>query len=182
MDLRDIKEFFRDFFGYIVTFVIIVLVFTFVIAFHPVAGNSMTPTLEEGDITVVSKFYNHLFDIKRNQIAIVKKGSKTYIKRVIGLPGENIYYLNNTLYVNGEKQKELFLSEDLHTNNFMLEDVCTEELCSDGVIPKDYYLVLGDNRVDSIDSRDNEFGLVKKDEIQGIVLFRIWPVNKIKKL
>jgi len=181
MDLRDIKEFCRDCFGYFVTFVIIVLFFTFIIAFHPVAGNSMTPTLEEGDITVVSKFYHHLFDIKRNQIAIVKKESKTYIKRVVGLPGEYIYYLDDSLYVNGNKQEETFLN-NVHTNGFTLEDVCDETMCPNGVIPDDYYLVLGDNRTDSIDSRDSEFGLVNKKEIQGIVLFRMWPVNNMKRL
>ena len=45
MDLRDIKEFLKDFIGYIFAFVIIVIIFTFVVSFHPVAGNSMTPTL-----------------------------------------------------------------------------------------------------------------------------------------
>ena len=111
MDLRDIKEFFRDFMGYIITFAVIVFIFTFVIAFHPIAGNSMTPNLEEGNIVAVNKFYHNLFDMKRNQIVIVKKESKTYIKRIVGLPGERISFKNNVLYVNDQGYKENFLGD-----------------------------------------------------------------------
>ena len=179
MDLRDIKEFFRDFIGYIITFAIIIVIFTFIVAFHPIAGNSMVPTLEEGNIVVVNKFYKHLFDLKRNQIVIVKKDSKTYIKRVIGLPGENIYFKNNTLYINDKGFKEEFLANDVTTYDYKLTDYCGEELCKDGKIPKDYYFVLGDNRNDSKDSRSVSFGLVHKDEIEGIVIFKIWPIKDV---
>lgn len=179
MDLRDIKEFFRDFIGYIITFAIIIVIFTFIVAFHPIAGNSMVPTLEEGNIVVVNKFYKHLFDLKRNQIVIVKKDSKTYIKRVIGLPGENIYFKNNTLYINDKGFKEEFLANDVTTYDYKLTDYCGEELCKDGKIPKDYYFVLGDNRNDSKDSRSVSFGLVHKDEIEGLVIFKMWPIKDV---
>jgi signal peptidase I len=179
MDLRDIKEFFRDFIGYIITFAIIIVIFTFIVAFHPIAGNSMVPTLEEGNIVVVNKFYKHLFDLKRNQIVIVKKDSKTYIKRGIGLPGENIYFKNNTLYINDKGFKEEFLANDVTTYDYKLTDYCGEELCKDGKIPKDYYFVLGDNRNDSKDSRSVSFGLVHKDEIEGLVIFKMWPIKDV---
>ena len=181
MDLRDIKEFFRDFMGYIITAVIIIVIFTFIISFHPIAGNSMTPALEEGEIVIVNKFYPNFFDFKHFQIVIVKKESKTYIKRVIGLPGENVSYYNNILTVNGVEYEEEFLG-NVTTNNFNFDDICDIELCSDGVIPEDYYLVLGDNRNDSMDSRYKKFGLVHKSEIDGLVLFRIWPVNTLGKI
>ena len=147
MDLRDIKEFFRDFMGYIITFAIIIFIFTFVIAFHPIAGNSMTPNLEEGNIVAVNKFYHNLFDMKRNQIVIVKKESKTYIKRIIGLPGERISFKNNVLYVNDQGYKENFLGA-VTTDDFLFEDICNKMACPDSVIPEEYYLVLGDNRKD----------------------------------
>ena len=118
MDLRDIKEFLRDCWSYILTFAIIVFIFTFIVAVHPGAGNSMTPTLEEGNIVLVSKFSHRLFKLKRNQIVIVKKESKTYIKRIVGLPNENISYLNNILYVDGKAYKERFLKEEIITNIF----------------------------------------------------------------
>ena len=180
MDFRDITEFFKDFMGLIIAFVVIVIIFTFVVAFHPVAGNSMTPTLAEGDIVLVSKFSQKIFDLKRNEIVIIKsKNEKTYIKRVIGLPGEKVDYLNGVLYINDKGYKESFLGEDVVTNNFLFEDICSKEDCPDGVIPEDMYLVLGDNRLDSFDSRDPELGLVPLSNVKGTVLMRIWPVNKI---
>ena len=182
MDLRDIKEFFRDCFDYLIWFLGIIIIFTFVIAFHPVAGNSMTSTLEEGDVTLVSKFYHKIFDLERNDIVIIKKGSKTYIKRIIGLPLEKIEYSKNYLYINDHRTKEMFLDDDVFTENFKFEDICDLKKCKDGVIPKDYYLVMGDNRGNSLDSRDNSFGLVSKDEIIGVVMVKVWPINKIKVL
>lgn len=180
MDLRDIKEFIKDFIGYIFAFLIIVMIFTFVVAFHPVAGNSMTPTLAEGDIVMVSKFSHKLFSLKRNEIVIVKSSDeKTYIKRIIGLPGEKVDYLNGVLYIDDKGYKEPFLSDDVITNNFLFEDICSKEKCPNGVIPENMYLVLGDNRIDSFDSRDPELGLVPLSNIKGTVLMRIWPVNKI---
>jgi signal peptidase I len=181
MDLRDIKEFFRDFMGYIITFAVIIFVFTFVVAFHPIAGNSMTPSLEEGNIVAVNKFYPKFFEFKHFQIVIVKKESKTYIKRVIGIPGDNVSYTNNVLNINGQNYKEPFLG-NVTTDDFRFEDICNNELCYDGYIPSDYYLVLGDNRNDSMDSRSKKFGLVHKDEIQGLVLFKMWPMNDLGKI
>lgn len=180
MDLRDIKEFLKDFIGYIFAFVIIVIIFTFVVSFHPVAGNSMTPTLVEGDVVMVSKFSHKLFNLKRNEIIIIKaKDEKTYIKRIIGLPGEKVDYLNGVLYIDGKGYEEPFLQDDVVTGNFLFEDICSLDECPNGVIPEDMYLVLGDNRVDSFDSRDSEFGLVPLSDINGSVLIRVWPINSI---
>ena len=63
----------------------------------------------------------------------------------------------------------------------MFEDICSKEDCPNGVIPDNMYLVLGDNREDSLDSRDSSLGLVPKDNIIGKSLIRIWPLNKISK-
>jgi signal peptidase I len=166
---------------YIITAVIIIVIFTFIISFHPIAGNSMTPSLEEGDIVIVNKFYPSFFDFKHFQIVIVKKESKTYIKRVIGLPGENVSYSNNLLTINDEHFKEPFLG-DVTTDDFNFEDICDLENCPGGVILEDYYLVLGDNRNDSKDSRNVTFGIVHKSEIDGLSIFKIWPINDLGKI
>lgn len=181
MDLRDIKEFFRDFMGYIVTFVIIIFIFTFIVSFHPIAGNSMVPSLEEGNIIMVSKFTHRFFDIKRNKIVILKKDGKTYVKRVVGLPGENIKFVDNVLYIDGKGYNESFLG-NVTTDDFDLKNICDIEMCPDEKIPSDYYFVLGDNRNNSKDSRSVDFGLVHIDEIQGVGVFNIWPVNNIGKI
>ena len=179
MDLREVSEFFRDFSIYLITFLVLIVVLVFIVSFQPIAGNSMYPNLEEGDVVLVSKFSYHIFDIKRNDVVTLKVDGKSYVKRVIGLPGEDIKYLKNVLYINDNPFIESFLSKGTVTSGFTLDDVCKENECPDGKIPSDKYLVLGDNREESLDSRTKSFGLVDKSEITGKVFLKIWPLNEI---
>jgi signal peptidase I len=94
--------------------------------------------------------------------------TKYLIKRVIGLPGEKVEYKDNKLYINDKYIKEKFL-KNITTKNFSVKDMGYD------IIPKNMYLVLGDNRDDSIDSR--AFGLIKKEEIIGKALITIFPFN-----
>lgn len=182
MDLREVTEFFRDFMWYIIAFFVIVIIFVFIVSFQPVAGNSMSPTLEEGQVVLVSKLSYLFSDIQRNEIVVVKKDAKSYIKRVIALPGEKVEYMNGLLYIDGTPYKETFLDESVITSNFLFIDICSENDCPDGVIPEDMYFVLGDNRPESEDSRTPEFGLVKRKEIKGKAFFKIWPLNNMGKV
>jgi len=181
-DFREVTEFIKDTFGYIVVFAVMLFIFTFIIAIAPIAGNSMNPTLSDGDFVVVSKFSYLLSSIKRDDVVIFKDSEKKkYVKRVIGLPGESIDHLDGFLYINDEPYKETLLDAK-KTNNFMFEDICSKEKCPDGVIPEGKYLVLGDNRIDSKDSRDPSIGLVDEEEIFGKILFRLWPFSDFGKV
>ena len=179
MDLREVTEFFRDFMWYIIALVVIVFIFTFVVAFQTVAGNSMDPTLKDGQIVLVSKFSYRFGKVKRNDIVVLHNDGKSYVKRVIGLPSERVEYMDGILYIDGKSYKENFLDEKIVTYNFLFEDICDLEDCPDGVIPENKYLVMGDNRPESQDSRDKSFGLVDKSDIKGKVFFRIWPFGGI---
>ena len=101
---------------------------------------------------------------KRFDIVVVDLEDEKVIKRIIGLPGETIEYRDNTLYVNGKKVKE------------NIKEVDTADYES-GKIPKDSYLVLGDNRRGSYDGR--MFGFVKKSQIEGKTSLTIFPFNRI---
>lgn len=169
MDLRDIKEFLKDALKYIIAIVVILIVAIYVVSFQEVIGPSMNNTLKSGDITVVNKLVFRLRNIKRNEIVSLKKDDKIMVKRIIGLPGEHIEYKDNILYVDGKKISD---SRSSSTKDFKLESIGYD------TIPKDMYLVLGDNRTNSSDSRT--FGLVKKSDIIGKVNIRIYPFNKIK--
>ena len=169
MDLRDIKEFLKDALKYIIAIVVILIVAIYVVSFQEVIGPSMNNTLKSGDITVVNKLVFRLRNIKRNEIVSLKKDDKIMLKRIIGLPGEHIEYKDNILYVDGKKISD---SRSSSTKDFKLESIGYD------TIPKDMYLVLGDNRTNSSDSRT--FGLVKKSDIIGKVNIRIYPFNKIK--
>lgn len=169
MDLRDIKEFLKDALKYIIAIVVILIFAIYVVSFQEVIGPSMNNTLKSGDITVVNKLVFRLRNIKRNEIVSLKKDDKIMVKRIIGLPGEHIEYKDNILYVDGKKIRD---SRSSSTKDFKLESIGYD------TIPKDMYLVLGDNRTNSSDSRT--FGLVKKSDIIGKVNIRIYPFNKIK--
>ena len=170
MDFRDIKEFFKDSLKYIIMIVIILFLVICVVSFHQVMGPSMNKTLSEGDVVLVNKFIYKFRKITRNEIVVLKHDEKLLIKRIVGLPGESVAYNNNILYINGKGYNEKFVSSK--TDDFDIKDLGYEP------IPDDYYLVLGDNRANSMDSRD--FGLVKKSDIVGKASVRIWPLNKIK--
>jgi len=170
MDLRDIKEFIKDSLKYLIVIATVFFIALFVVSFEQVVGPSMKGTLNAGDVTIVNKLVYKFRTIKRNEIVSINQKDKIMVKRVIGLPGEHIEYKDNKLYVNGS----LVLENNIfvETKDFKLEDIGYE------TIPKDMYFVLGDNRTNSSDSR--EFGLVKKDEIIGKIVMRLYPFSKIK--
>lgn len=172
MDWLDIKEFLKDSAKYILTIIVVLFIVVYVVSVQQIIGPSMQPTLNNGDIVLLNKFQYRLFDVKRNQIiALNYKDTKYMVKRVIGLPGEKIEFKDNILYINDKAFNEPFI-KDVKTNDFSLADLGYD------VIPQDMYLVLGDNRENSMDGRD--FGLIKKKDIIGKASIRIWPLNNIK--
>ena len=172
MDWLSIREFIIDFVKLIIVIIVILFLMIYVISVTQVVGNSMASTLENGDVLVLNKFKYRFFDVKRGDIISLEYADTKYlIKRVIGLPNDTVSIKDNTLYINGEVYIENYLDEDLVYDDFELTSLGYER------IPEDMYLVLGDNREDSLDSR--EIGLISKDEIIGKVSFRIWPLNKL---
>ncbi len=173
MDWLDIKEFLKDIAKYFVIIVIILFIITFIFGITSVVGSSMSPTLNDGEVLILNKFKYRFSDIKREDIISLRYADTKYlIKRVIGLPGEKVEIINNKLYINGIEYVEDYLSKELNYQDFKLSDLNYTE------IPEDMYLVLGDNRENSLDSR--KIGLIKKEDIVGKISFRFWPINKLK--
>ncbi len=158
---------------FITIIILIIFVRFFILSVNEVVNISMMPTLEDGDIVVVdNKIYN-LTGLDRFDIVIFKyqisSEEKFLIKRVVGLPGETLNVTSGKLYVNGE---EVIVDDEMQKLNEVTPDFNT------GVIPDDMYFVLGDNRLNSIDSRT--IGTISNEDILGHVLFRIKPFNKIR--
>ncbi len=173
MDLREAREFIIDSSKMILTIVLVIVFVMYIATIQQIVGASMSPTYESQDIVILNKLHYIFFDVKRFDVVSFEYDSTKYlIKRVIGLPGDKVEYKDNVLYINDKKIEEDYLSKDTETENFSLMDLGYE------VIPKDMYLVLGDNREDSLDSR--EIGLIKEKEILGKVDLRIWPILRIR--
>ncbi len=172
MDWLSIKEFLKDSVKAIIFIVVVLFLMIYVVSITQVVGNSMSPNYQNGEILVLNKFKYRFFKIKRGDIVSLKYANTKYlIKRVIGLPGDTIYIKNNILYINNQEYKEDYI-KGLNYDDFNLTDLGYT------TIPENMYFVLGDNRSDSIDSR--EIGLVKKEDIIGKASIRIWPLNKFK--
>ena len=172
MDLLTIKEFFKDTIRYIIFIVVVLLVVNYVFSLQQVIGVSMNPQLKDGDILILNKIKYRFFDVERGDIVAVQFKDTNYIvKRIIGLPGESIEIKDSKLFIDGKLYEEDYISDNLNYPDFSLTDLGYE------TIPDNMYLVLGDNRENSLDSR--EIGLVSQDSINGKIAMRIWPLNEI---
>ncbi len=156
---------------YIVIVLVVVLLRTFIATPVIVSGSSMDPTLKDGQLLILNKLAHRFnrYDIVVIDVVINNKKERI-VKRIIGLPGETVEYKNKKLYINGEKVRDDFSN--------ITYDFSTAEL-GEKKIPKNHYLVLGDNRNDSVDSRDYRVGFINEDDIVGKPVFRLWPLNKI---
>lgn len=147
-----------------------------------VDGDSMMPTLENGDRMIVNKFSYKIGEPDRFDIVVFHAPEqKDYIKRVIGVPGDFVEYKDDQLYINGEPIDEPYLdaykaeiSEGNLTGDFSLKDIDP----SLDVIPEGYVFVMGDNRRFSKDSR--HIGIVDQKEIIGNTNIIFWPLNEIE--
>lgn len=169
----------------IIAFLIAVVIRYFLFTPIVVDGDSMMPTLENGDRMIVNKFGYMVGEPNRFDIVVFHAPEgKDYIKRVIGLPGEHIEYRNDQLYINGEPIEEPYLDKYKSqlpsgnlTQDFTMQDIPNIDPNIE-VIPEGYVFVMGDNRRGSKDSR--HIGLVSIDEIIGSTNLIFWPINEIR--
>lgn len=160
-----------------VAFVIRYFLFTPIV----VDGDSMMPTLADGDRMVVNKINYKINKPERFDIVVFHAPeNKNYIKRVIGLPGEHISYENDQLYVNGKQISEpylkVFKNELLIGTGTLTEDFSLEDIIQLKKIPEGHVFVLGDNRRYSKDSRI--IGVVPIEEIIGDTSMVFWPLDE----
>ncbi|MDE7037258.1 MAG: signal peptidase I [Lachnospiraceae bacterium] len=130
-------------------------------------GDSMKPTLEDGEIV----FIRQTKDIEKGDIVGFYYGGRILLKRAIGSAGDDIDIdQDGTVYVNGEKIDEPYLDK---------KDLGKCELEFPYQVPEGMIFVLGDNRAISIDSRIKSIGCVEKDQIVGKAAVRAWPLPRM---
>ncbi|WP_107995328.1 signal peptidase I [Trichococcus paludicola] len=161
----------------VIAFVLFLVIRTYLFYPFQVVGDSMVPTLETGDRLILNK----LAEINRFDIVVFPAPDGTdeeYVKRIIGLPGDEITYFQDELYINGKKIEEHYLEalrED--SDQALTGDFTLFSLTGEATVPEDMYFVLGDNRNVSKDSR--VFGFIPAAQIEGTADLRLWPLNKI---
>ncbi|MFZ2664596.1 MAG: signal peptidase I [Patescibacteria group bacterium] len=170
--LRIILDFFEI---TIICTAVFLIMYFFVGQLLEVTGDSMYPTFYDKEQIIAEKLSVKIKDLKRGEIIIFEHPSeegRLLIKRLIGLPGETIKIKNGKVFINNTELEEPYLNNvKTEGQNFLKDDIEYE-------IPENSYVMMGDNRLKSTDSR--EWGYVKKDLIVGRGVVVYYPLNRIR--
>ena len=157
----------------LISLVVAVLIIVFVYQPVKVEGTSMAPELADNERIFINKFIYRFELIERGDVVVFRYPrdvSKSYIKRVIGAPGDHVRIDDGQIFVNDQPLHESYIPEEyLDTRSY-----------PETVVPPNSYFVLGDHRNLSNDSRD--FGPVARSFIYGKAVFAYWPVDRMGKL
>ena len=159
----------RDLFLSVVIAIIVIL---FLYQPVKVEGTSMMPALTDQERIFINKFVYkfHMGDIERGDMVVFwypNDPTKSYIKRVIGLPGDRIEIDHGTVIIDGKPLAETYVPEEYRDTVSLLGET----------VPEGQYFVLGDHRSSSNDSRS--WGMVPRHDIYGKAVFVYWPLDKI---
>lgn len=171
---RKVWEFIKDttqviFFAVILTFILR----SFVVEARQIPSGSMIPTLQIGDRLLVDKITYKFGELNRKDIIVfapppeaqVGEQKNDYIKRIIGLPGDEIEVTEGKVYLNGKEQKEPYINQQ-PTYNY-----------GPAIVPEGELFVMGDNRNNSFDS--HAWGFLPTNNVKGRAFFRFWPPNRM---
>jgi len=150
----------------LISLAIFFFVYVFLVQPHRVKGESMVPNFADGELLLTEKVSYYFHGPQRGDVIVFRAPglrNVDFIKRVIGLPGETVEVKEGSVFINGNQLRENYIKSQTEGNLNL-------------VIGKDEYLVLGDNRGASSDSRS--FGPIKKDSIRGRAWLVYWPIFK----
>lgn len=159
--------------------VIALLLRFFVFEFIRVEGPSMEDTLQTNEYVFMEKMSYRFSEPQRGDIVICSfpNHSQTYVKRIVAIEGDTIEISDGELYINGKQEFEYY-------DYYEHYDPITQRM-SDmpaKVVPQNAVFVMGDNRTQSMDSRDSTIGALPYSMIRGKAVFIIWPLSKIQGL
>lgn len=144
------------------------LIATLVLPVLQIAGTSMEPSLNDGDIVVLVKTGK----LETGDLCAFYYSNKILIKRIIGTPGDYLWINpDGTVYLNGAELQEPYLTEKALGE-------CDVEFPYQ--VPENQYFMMGDHRETSIDSRSSVIGGISEDQIIGKILFRVWPLSQFQ--
>lgn len=145
--------------------VLAIIINTFFFQLCIVSGRSMYPTFSEKNLLLMDKVTD---DYERMDIIILKKNGVLMVKRIVALPGENVKIESDKIFINGSEIQDIV-------------ECATEPGIAENEIQlgEKEYFVLGDNRGNSVDSRNEKIGIIKESEIVGEVIISVFPFKKI---
>lgn len=156
----------------VIALAICIILWLFVVQGNQVDGQSMEPTFHDKELVLTDKIIQHFGEYQNGDVIIFKNESSgnDFIKRIIGVPGDEVSLSGGRVYVNGVQIDESYLPEGRETSGgtFLAEGETV-------LVPEEKYFVMGDNRGFSRDSRDNSVGLVPKNDLKGRVFLIYWP-------
>lgn len=163
-----------EFIKELVLIVLVALLFTiFIVSHNKIPTASMVSTINEGDhvLTTMLPFYYR--DPEYGEIVVFKHGTESWVKRVIGKPGDEMDIIDGIVYRNGEALDE---------SDYLAEDTTSEPFGQDPIsfpyiVPEDHYFLMGDNRLVSQDCR--YLGAIDRKDIYGKAWIKIYPFNEI---
>lgn len=170
------KEIISTILYFIIIFALVFFTIHFVGQRTVVNGNSMDNTLQDGESLIVDKLTYRFTDPKRYDIVIFPSpdGDNSYfIKRIIGLPGETVQIIDEEVYIDGKPLGENYGIEEIEYYGTAEQPLTLSE---------DEYFVLGDNRPVSRDSRYEDVGPIKRSELKGRAILRVWPLSSFGKI
>lgn len=175
--LKHVLSFFFDIIETLVVAAsIFVIVYLFLLQPHQVSGNSMLPNFHDKEYILTDKISYRFRQPERGEIIVFQSPEdkeKHLIKRIIALPGERVEISEGKVHINGDILSEPYLDPDLQTfpGNALPENKVI-------VVTENSFLVFGDNRLNSSDSRS--FGPIQSSEILGRALLVYWPPNRFR--
>lgn len=155
----------------IVSFGLVYILTNYIITYTTVNGRSMCNTLQTGNHLIIDRISYELHDPKQMDVIVFEQMKDVYyIKRVIAVPGQTVQIIDGKVYVDGVMLEEEYANEVIRNAGLASQPIR---------VGKDEYFVMGDNRNHSTDSRSNSVGLVKRNQVVGRAVFRIYPFNEI---
>lgn len=166
-----------EFLKELVLAVLMALLFTsFIISHNKIPTPSMVSTINVGDHILTNMIPYYYRDPHRGEIVVFRQEDESWVKRVIGEPGDTIDILEGNVYVNGQPLDE---------SSYLAESGISDPIQSTSIsfpyqVPKGEYFLMGDNRPQSGDSR--YLGAIKREKIYGKAWIKVYPFNQIGQL
>lgn len=175
MAKSEVREYLEAF---VIAVVLALFIITFIAQSFLVQGSSMEPSLHHGQRLLVDKLSYRFYEPKPGEVVVFRYPAdprRKFIKRIIGLPGDEISIRNGFLFVNGTQLSEDYINGPTY-------GAYSAPTYGPVVVPEGSLFVLGDNRRNSDDSRYPDVGFVPRSDIVGRAMFVYWPFTQLEVL